>query len=55
VDQVLIKLGFMRSMIEHGMYIRGGAESRLLVGVYVDDLIISGADIDLVSSFKSEM
>jgi hypothetical protein len=54
-DQVLIKLGFRRCVIEHMMYIRGGAESRLPVGIYVDDLIISGADIDMVSNFKSEM
>jgi hypothetical protein len=42
-------------VIEHGMYIRGRAKSRLLVGVYVDDLIIFGAGIDMVSYFKSEM
>jgi hypothetical protein len=55
LDQALIKLGFRCCVIEHGMYIRGRAESRLLVGVYVDVLIISRADIDMVSYFKSEM
>jgi hypothetical protein len=55
LDQALIDLGFRCCVTEHGMYIRGGVESRLLVGVYVDDSIISGADNDLVSSFKIEM
>jgi hypothetical protein len=37
LDQALIKHGFRRCITEHGMYIRGGAENRLLVGVYMDD------------------
>jgi hypothetical protein len=50
LNQALIKLGFRRCITEHRMYIRGGVENRLVVGVYVDDLIISGGDIDLVNN-----
>jgi hypothetical protein len=37
------------------MYTRGHGRSRLLLGVYVDDLIITGADADEIKRFKLEM
>jgi hypothetical protein len=55
LDQTLIKLGFNWCVTEHGMYIRGDARGRLIVGVYVDDLIITGTDRDMVGKFKVEM
>jgi hypothetical protein len=38
----LISLGFSRSPSEHAVYRRVDNNSYLLVGVYVDDLIITG-------------
>ena len=43
VDRSLLELGFTKCASEHGMYTRGAAASRVVVGVYVDDIIITGA------------
>lgn len=43
LDESLIKLGFQRSPSEHAIYGRRNAATRLIVGVYVDDLIITGS------------
>ena len=37
------------------MYARGAASTRLLVGVYVDDLVITGSDSSDINKFKLEM
>jgi hypothetical protein len=42
LDITLKKLGFSESPLEHGLYARGVGNSRLLVGVYVDNLIVMG-------------
>ena len=55
LDKELIALGFVRSKLEHAVYKRSSRDSFLLVGVYVDDLIISGPNISDVMKFKSEM
>jgi hypothetical protein len=44
LDRTLTELGFSHSESEHAVYARGRGASRLLVGVYVDDLIITGND-----------
>jgi hypothetical protein len=55
LDQELYKLGFVRSVEEHAVYKRGSGGSLLLVGVYVDDLIICGPDSKLIATFKQQM
>jgi hypothetical protein len=42
LDSTLKKLGFRQSPLEHGLYSRGTGNSRILVRVYVDDLVIIG-------------
>ncbi|XP_066361339.1 uncharacterized mitochondrial protein AtMg00810-like [Miscanthus floridulus] len=37
------------------MYTRGKGGGRLIVGVYVDDLIITGGDTGAVAKFKAQM
>ena len=37
------------------MYTHGHGEQRLIVGVYVDDLIITGGDMEVLGRFKREM
>jgi hypothetical protein len=55
LDSTLRELGFTRCASEHGMYIKGAAASRVVVGVYVDDLIITGARPADVEVFKEQM
>jgi hypothetical protein len=55
LDASLMGLGFTRCINEHGMYTRGAGATRLIVGVYVDDLIITGGDAGTVGKFKAQM
>jgi hypothetical protein len=55
LDSSLIELGFQRSTSEHAVYLRGVGDHRLVVGVYVDDLVITGANGDDITTFKEEM
>jgi hypothetical protein len=48
-------LGFIQRPLEHGLYARGGEDSRLLVGVYVDDLAIVGGCDQVICMFKKQM
>jgi hypothetical protein len=55
LDNTLLSLGFKRCASKHGMYTRGKTKQRLIVGVYVDDLIITGGNMQVLGSFKKEM
>jgi hypothetical protein len=55
LDQELCRLGFKRSEEEHVVYRRSEGDSFLIVGVYVDDLIICGPDSDSIVNFKQQM
>jgi hypothetical protein len=55
LDATLKGLGFVSSPSEHTMYARGEGNARILLGVYVDDLIVTGADVEEISRFKKEM
>jgi hypothetical protein len=52
LDQTLRCFGFMQSPLEHGLYARGEGDDRLLVGVYVDNLIIVGSSSRVIKGFK---
>ncbi|WVZ83397.1 hypothetical protein U9M48_030555 [Paspalum notatum var. saurae] len=55
LDASLQELGFARSSCEHGLYTRGVKQSRLVVGIYIDDLIITGESGKEIGAFKEEM
>ena len=55
LDATLGELGFQRCTTEHALYTRRRGKEELVVGVYVDDLIITGARTEDISSFKREM
>ena len=55
LDSTLKRMGFMPSPHEAAIYRRGNGENALLVGVYVDDLVITGAKDAEVAAFKEEM
>jgi hypothetical protein len=55
LDSTLKNLGFDNSPSEHALYTRGNGRLRILLGVYVDDLIFTGADADEISKVKLDM
>ena len=48
-------MGFKQSALEAAAYRRGSEHNVLLVGVYVDGLIITGAEEQKVEVFKAQM
>uniref|UniRef100_A0A8R7PM28 Reverse transcriptase Ty1/copia-type domain-containing protein n=1 Tax=Triticum urartu TaxID=4572 RepID=A0A8R7PM28_TRIUA len=55
LDATLVAMGFRRCNSEHAVYARGSGHELLLLGVYVDDLVIAGADTREIDNFKTEM
>ena len=55
LDATLGKLGFMRCATEHALYTRRRGKEELVVGLYVDDLIVTGVRTEDINSFKREM
>jgi hypothetical protein len=55
LDDTLLSLGFWRTPLKHTIYVRQNGNVQLVVGVYVNDLIITGSDRDNIRSFKEEM
>jgi hypothetical protein len=56
LDKELLKLGFVRNPLEHAVYKRSDQNGNfLVVGVYVDDLIITGPSQDSIAVFKRQM
>jgi hypothetical protein len=51
LDTMMVSLGFQRSKSEHAIYVCGS----LIIGVYVDDLVISGSKKEEINQFKAEM
>jgi hypothetical protein len=55
LDRTLLSLGLRCSTKEHAVYVRGTGGDLLIVGVYVDDLVVVGANQAEVVKFKGEM
>jgi hypothetical protein len=55
LDSILKGMGFEQSPHEAAIYQRGNEGNTLLVGVYVDDLVITGTKDVEVTAFKEEM
>jgi hypothetical protein len=53
LDATLKEMGFHQSAHEAAVYRRGSGRTVLLVGIYVDDLIITGAEEEV--KFKAQM
>jgi hypothetical protein len=51
----LMKLGLKKCVTEPAIYTRGEGLSKLVLGVYVDDLIVSGGDPKATDVFKKQM
>jgi hypothetical protein len=56
LDKELLQLGFVKNPHEHVVYRRSdGSGDFLIVGVYVDDLIIAGPAQESIDAFKRQM
>jgi hypothetical protein len=55
LDTTLGEHGFTRCIAEHALYTRRQGKEELIVDVYVDDLIVTGARAEDIDSFKREM
>jgi len=55
LDSTLKMMGFEQSPHEAAVYRRGSGGTAMLVGVYVDDLVITGTKDAGVAAFKEEM
>ena len=55
INSYLLDLGFHRSPVEPTLYVNIENDERLIVSVYVDDLLITGSKDALVNKFKNQM
>lgn len=55
LSRCLEELGFIRCPYEHAVYTRREGKEVLVVAVYVDDLLITGTNVDNINKFKVEM
>jgi hypothetical protein len=55
LDSTLQRMGFEQSLHEAAIYRRGNGGNVQLVGVYVDDLVITDTKDAEVAAFKEEM
>lgn len=55
LDETMKKLGFKRCKHEQAVYRRGEGQQILIVGTYVDDLIVTGGTCVEILAFKKQM
>jgi len=55
IDHFLLKKGFIKSLSELTLYVRVKSHDVLIVSLYVDDLLITGSNFELVEQFKVQM
>jgi hypothetical protein len=55
LDFTLRRIGFVQSPHEAAIYRRGNGGAVLLVGIYIDDLVITDTKDTEVATFKEEM
>ena len=55
LDNCLVSLGFKRSTYEQAIYLKFSNRILLIIGVYVDDLLVTGEKDSDISKFKEHM
>lgn len=48
-------MGFTKCPYEHAVYIKREGEEVLIIGVYVDELLITGTSVANINKFKRQM
>lgn len=56
IEAYLLKQGFVKSPNEATLYVcKVKGEPQLIISLYVDDLLVTGKDDNVIHKFKSEM
>jgi hypothetical protein len=55
LDSTLLSMGFIKCPSDHSTYCKGKGKERLMVGVYMNDLVITGSNNSLISKFKKQI
>ena len=55
LEKFLKSINFVRCSKEQAVYTRSSEKDILIVGVYVDDLIVTGTSVDQIGTFKLQM
>jgi hypothetical protein len=55
LDDTLVSFSFVRCSSEPAIYTRSANGNQLIIGVYMDDLMITGSSADDIRMFKQEM
>lgn len=55
LSKYLEELGFLRCPYEHAVYTKKMGNEALIVGVYVDDLLVTGTKLTVIEEFKEQM
>ena len=55
LHKCLLALGFIKSRYEQAVYLKQSSHVKVIVGVYVDDLIVTGSRVEDVDNFKKQM
>lgn len=55
LNNYLLSIGFVKCPHEHAVYIRREGSESLIVGVYVDDLLITSTSVTNIVNFKQQM
>lgn len=54
LSKCLEKLGFVKCPYEHAVYTRREGNASLIIGVYVDDLLVTGTSVANIERFKKK-
>ena len=55
IDDFLLKIGFNKSLSESTLYVRIQDCDIIVISLYVDNLLVTGSNFDLVKQFKDQM
>lgn len=55
IDEVLVVIGFRPTQSDPCVYIHGSGDALVILTLYVDDILISGKDPELVANLKKEL
>ncbi|KAA0059661.1 Retrovirus-related Pol polyprotein from transposon TNT 1-94 [Cucumis melo var. makuwa] len=55
IDVHLLSLGFLKSLSESTLYVKHNGTGILIVSLYVDDLLVTGNNVDHIQNFKWKM